>query len=133
MADVFTLLLQANFFGDIELVLKIVGLLFITSFVRNHVPHPVLAVGLIIGLSVFLLFDFWKIFGTGLILYLLVIFGVTGLFIDLGFLGGFAKPMQGLQSKAQGFGKQLQAKQAKGGSPKSAPTVYQMSRQPRGR
>ncbi|MDP2666576.1 MAG: hypothetical protein Q8P05_03690 [Candidatus Diapherotrites archaeon] len=125
------LLLQTNLFGDLELVLKIVGLLFIVSFVRNHVPHPLLALGLIIGLSVFLLFDFWRLFGSGVFLYILVLFGATGLFIDLGFLGGFSKPMQGMEKHAKGLGKSMQAKPGGGGKPVS--TAYQMMRQPRGR
>ncbi|MFH0970385.1 MAG: hypothetical protein V1776_02910 [Candidatus Diapherotrites archaeon] len=82
--------------GDLELIMKVVGLLFIISFVRSHIQHPILSVGLIIGLSSFLLFDFWKIFGGALFLYLLTMFGIIHILVDLSFLGGFRSPILNL-------------------------------------
>lgn len=93
------LVLFQGFFSDIDLILKIVGLLFIISFVRNHIPNPLVSTLLILGLSVFLLFDFWSIFGSALFLYILVSFGVVGILVDLGFLGGFSK--EGKQHEMQ--------------------------------
>lgn len=82
-----------NFFFDINMVLKLVGMLFIYSFVRSHVQHPILSLGLIVFLCAFLLFDFWIIFGGALILYLLAIFGVLHILVDLSFMHAFTKPL----------------------------------------
>ena len=82
-----------NFFFDINLVLKLVGMLFIYSFVRSHVQHPILSLGLIVFLCAFLLFDFWVIFGGALILYLLAIFGVLHILVDLSFMHAFTRPL----------------------------------------
>ncbi len=82
-----------SFFFDINMLLKVVGMLFIYSFVRSHVQHPILSLVLIIGLCAFLLFDFWTIFGSALILYLLAIFGVLHILVDLSFMHAFTKPL----------------------------------------
>ncbi len=90
-----TFLQVGDIFSDLDLILKVVGLLFIISFVRNHVQHALLSVALIVLLSGFLLFDGWKLFGTGLVLYLFVAFGAVGILVDLMFFGAFAKPPPG--------------------------------------
>lgn len=79
--------------GDFELVLKVVGMLFIVSFVRSHIQHPILSVGLIILLCGFLLFDVWKIFGGILLLYLVAFFGFTHILVDLSFMSAFSSPL----------------------------------------
>ena len=71
--------------------MKIVGLLFIVSFVKQHIQHPILSNVLILGLSAFLLFDFWKVFGGALFLFILVSFGVLHIMVDLSFLGAFQR------------------------------------------
>lgn len=81
-----------SIFGDLELVLKIAGLLFIYSFVKSHVQHEALAMVLILGLSAFLLFDVWKIFGSALFLYLLVLYGFSHILVDLSFMHAFGEP-----------------------------------------
>lgn len=94
MSTLYLALFQiGSLFSDIEILMKIVGLLFIVSFVRQHVQHPILSLALILGLSAFLLFDFWKIFGGALFLYLLTIFGFTHILIDLSFMHGFKNPL----------------------------------------
>lgn len=87
------LLQIGSLFTDLELVLKIVGMLFIVSFVRSHIQHPILSVVLIIGLCAFLLFDVWKIFGGILLLYLVAFFGFLHVFIDLSFMHAFTSPI----------------------------------------
>lgn len=87
------LLQIGGLFGDLELVLKIVGMLFIVSFVRSHIQHPILSVGIIIALCAFLLFDVWKIFGGILLLYLIAFFGFLHIFIDLSFMHAFTSPI----------------------------------------
>jgi hypothetical protein len=88
-----SLLQIGGIFGDLELVLKIVGMLFIVSFVRSHIQHPILSVGIILALCAFLLFDVWKIFGGILLLYLLAFFGFLHIFIDLSFMHAFTSPI----------------------------------------
>ncbi len=80
-----------SIFSDFEIIMKIAGLLFIVSFVRQHIQHPLLSNVLILGLSAFLLFDVWKIFGSALFLYILVSFGVLHTVVDLSFLGAFQR------------------------------------------
>lgn len=87
------LLQIGGLFGDLELVLKVVGMLFIVSFVRSHIQHPILSVGIIIALCAFLLFDVWKIFGGILLLYLIAFFGFLHIFIDLSFMHAFSSPI----------------------------------------
>lgn len=87
------LLQIGSIFSDLELVLKIVGMLFIVSFVRSHIQHPILSVVLIMGLCAFLLFDVWKIFGGILLLYLIAFFGFLHIFIDLSFMHAFTSPI----------------------------------------
>ncbi|MEK6821295.1 MAG: hypothetical protein AABY11_02770 [archaeon] len=82
-----------SLFADFELVLKVVGLLFIISFVRAHVQHVGLSTLIIVLMSGFLLFDFWKIFGGALLLYLISIFGFIHILVDLSFMHGFTQPI----------------------------------------
>ncbi|MBM3282352.1 MAG: hypothetical protein FJY86_03365 [Candidatus Diapherotrites archaeon] len=93
MLPVYVVLFQlGSIFSDFEIIMKIAGLLFIVSFVRQHIPdRPLLSNVVILGLSSFLLFDVWKIFGSALFLYLLVSFGVLHLLVDLSFLNAFQR------------------------------------------
>ncbi len=87
------ILLASNPIGDFELILKVVGLLFIISFVRSHIQHPLLSTILILGISAFLLFDVWKVFGGILLLYLLFFFGFVHILVDLSFMQAFTSPL----------------------------------------
>jgi hypothetical protein len=84
----FLLFSLAEFFADFNLVLKIFVLLTIISFVLNHIGKGPLGWGLILGLSVFILFDFWAFFGPVYILYMLLVLGVSGIVIDFFFVSG---------------------------------------------
>ncbi len=89
MFPLFAVLFQlGSFFADLDLILKVTGLLLLMSFVRTHVQNAMLATLITIGLAGFLLFDGWGIFGTGLVVYLAVSFGVVGILVDLFFFGG---------------------------------------------
>ncbi len=103
MLPVYIVLFQlGSIFSDFEIIMKIAGLLFIVSFVRQHIQHPLLSNIVILGLSAFLLFDVWKIFGSALFLYILVSFGVLHTVVDLSFLGAFQKrPSREEQEAAQ--------------------------------
>ncbi len=102
MLPVYVVLFQlGSIFSDFEIIMKIAGLLFIVSFVRQHIQDPLLSNVVILGLSAFLLFDVWKIFGSALFLYILVSFGVLHTVVDLSFLGAFQKrPSREEQEKA---------------------------------
>lgn len=114
MSVLLTTLFQiSSLFGDFELVLKVAGMLFIYSFVKQHLPdRPVLSTVLILGLCAFLLFDVWKIFGSALILYLIVLFGFSHILVDLSFMHAFGEPAGhgGGQHKAGGDLKHQAAK-----------------------
>lgn len=103
MPLVYLVLFQlGSIFSDFEIIMKIAGLLFIVSFVRQHIQHPILSNVVILGLSAFLLFDVWKIFGSALFLYILVSFGVLHTIVDLSFLGAFQRrPSREEQERAQ--------------------------------
>lgn len=89
MFPLFAVLFQlGSFFADLDLILKVTGLLLLMSFVRTHVQNAMLATLITIGLAGFLLFDGWGIFGTGLVVYLAVSFGVVGILVDIFFFGG---------------------------------------------
>lgn len=81
----------SSLFTDFEIIMKIGGLLYIVSFVKQHIQDPLFSNIAILGLSAFLLFDVWKIFGSALFLYVLVSFGVLHTIVDLSFMHGFAK------------------------------------------
>ncbi len=85
-------------FADLMLALKIFVLLSIISFVWNHVGNTPLAMVLIVGLSWFILFDYWQFFGGLYILYFLLMMGISGLLVDFFFVtsmrgGSEAKPV----------------------------------------
>jgi hypothetical protein len=72
--------------SDLMLALKIFVLLSIISFVWNHVGNTPLAILLIIGLSWFILFDYWAFFGGVYVLYMLLMFGISGVLVDFFFV-----------------------------------------------
>lgn len=112
MLPVYAVVFQlGSIFSDFEIIMKIAGLLFIVSFVKQHIQNVLLSTVLILGLAAFLLFDFWKIFGSALFMYLLVSFGVLHTIVDLSFLGAFQKrpskeEMQRAQAEQQRQGGQ---------------------------
>ena len=87
----FALLSIGEFFSDMVLVLKIFVLLTIISWVVMHLGKGPLAIVLIIGISWFVLFDAFWLFGGTYVLMMLLTLGVAGIFIDLFFVfPGFA-------------------------------------------
>jgi len=82
--------------SDLMLALKIFVLLTIISFVWNHVGNTSLAILLIFAISWFVLFDYWTFFGGVYILYMLLLFGISGVLVDFFFvsqMGGEPKPV----------------------------------------
>ncbi|MEK6970171.1 MAG: hypothetical protein AABW68_00560 [archaeon] len=127
-----SLLQIGGLFGDLELVLKIVGMLFIISFVRSHIQHPILSVGIIIALCAFLLFDVWKIFGGVLLLYLIALFGFLHIFIDLSFMHAFSSPILNIGGMFRGKPKPMPGPPHGGRMPGYEPDEYETSERIRG-
>lgn len=85
------LLSITEFFSDMVMVLKIFVLLTIISWVVMHLGKGPLAIVLIIGISWFVLFDMFWLFGGTYVLMMLLTLGVAGIFIDMFFVfPGFA-------------------------------------------
>ena len=72
--------------GDLILALKIFVLLTIISFIIQHVGKGPLGILLIIGISWFVIFDYFMFFGGAYVLYVLLTFGVTSIMIDFFFV-----------------------------------------------
>ena len=84
------LLLFTELFSDAGLVLKIFVLLTIISFFINHLGKTPVSIVLIVGVSYFVLFDLWVLFGGIYIIWMLLVFGVSGIIIDFFFVGAFS-------------------------------------------
>jgi len=110
------LLSVGEFFSDMMLVLKIFVLLAIISFVLMHLGKGPLSIVLILGISWFVLFDYFWFFGGIYTLMMLLTFGVAGILVDFFFVfpgfaaGGGQTPeakvgsVGGLLDRAQHFG-----------------------------
>ena len=91
MPMMFALLSIGEFFSDMVFVLKIFVLLTIISWVIMHLGKGPLSIVLIIGISWFVLFDAFWLFGGTYVLMMLLTLGVAGIFIDFFFVfPGFA-------------------------------------------
>jgi len=110
------LLSVGEFFSDMMLVLKIFVLLAIISFVLMHLGKGPLSIVLILGISWFVLFDYFWFFGGVYMLLMLLTFGVAGILVDFffvfpGFAGGGGQTPEskvgsvgGLLARQQQFG-----------------------------
>lgn len=102
-----------EFFADMNLVIKIFVLMTIVSFVKNHLGTGPLGIVVILGMGWFILFDGWKIFGTIYVLYMILVFGVSGVLIDFFFvsqMGGGGAVQAGPGSSALSTGADLAAR-----------------------
>jgi len=102
--DFFAAIVAFNFLeliADFNLVVKIFALMSIISFVKNHLGTGPVAIVVMVGMSWFILFDYWKFFGGIFILYSLLLAGISGVIIDFFFVGGMgggSEPQQGMLS-----------------------------------
>ena len=98
-----SLLSIGEFFSDMTMVLKIFVLLTIISWVVMHLGKGPLAIVLIIGISWFVLFDMFWLFGGTYVLMMMLTMGIAGIFIDLFFVfPGFAAGGHGEQEAKMG-------------------------------
>ena len=75
-----------EFLGDLNLVIKIFAWLTLVSWIRNHVGTGPVSWILIIGLPYFVIFNGWQLFGPIYVLYMLLMFGISGIIIDFFFI-----------------------------------------------
>ena len=80
MPLMFALLSIGEFFSDMVFVLKIFVLLTIISWVIMHLGKGPLSIVLIIGISWFVLFDAFWLFGGTYVLMMLLTLGIAGIF-----------------------------------------------------
>ncbi len=124
----FALLSIGDFFSDMILVLKIFVLLTIISWVVMHLGKGPLSIVLIIGISWFVLFDAFWLFGGTYVLMMLLTLGVAGIFIDLFFVfpgfaavGGPKGPAEAKMSSQGGVMQRMNLFKQKPGGPKKLP------------
>ena len=86
MPTLFALSIFSELSGDMILVLKIFVLMTIISYITSHLGTSPLAIILIIGLSWFIIFDYFWFFGGIYILYTIITFGVSAIIIDFFFI-----------------------------------------------
>lgn len=90
-----------EFFGDLNFIVKIFAFIMLVSWVKNHVGSGPVAWILVAGLAYFILFDGWALFGPIYVLYMLLMFGVSGILIDFFFIsagGPPPPPEEGMES-----------------------------------
>ena len=92
------MLFIAELLSDANLVLKIFVLLTIISFFVNHLGKTPISIVLILGVSYFVLFDLWTLFGGIYIIWMLLMFGVASVVIDFFFVGAFSGQHGGTES-----------------------------------
>jgi len=72
--------------GDMTLVLKIFVVMTIIAFVTQHLGKGPLAIVIILVLSWFIVFDYFRFFGGVYVLYMFVTLGFSGILIDFFFV-----------------------------------------------
>ena len=106
MADIIGQVLKSIIGGGstidlLILAVKIVVLLFIIQFVRERFGNSWFATALVFVLGYIVLFQAWAIFGPIMIVYMLIVFGFTGLAMDLAIAKPWAGNAMGSQSAQQ--------------------------------
>ena len=125
MFPLFTLLFIFELFSDLNFIIKIFVLLTLISWVNNHIGKGPLSLILIGGIGYFVLFDGWKLFGPIYVLYMLLMFGISGVIIDFFFVGGGGGPeKEGMESPVSS-GVDIQKRMA---SQKASGVAQKMSR-----
>ena len=88
-----------EFFSDLNLIIKIFAALMLASWIKNHVGGGVLGIILMAAMGWFILFDGWALFGPIFVLYMLLMFGISGVIIDFFFVGQGGPPeVEGMES-----------------------------------
>ncbi|HNV01345.1 MAG TPA: hypothetical protein PKK60_02880 [archaeon] len=80
------ILFFGELFGDLTFILKIFVLMGVFSYVMNHVGKGPLGVFIFALISWLVIFDYFAIFGSIYILYILLTFGLISVIIDFMFI-----------------------------------------------
>jgi hypothetical protein len=80
--------------GDMVFVLKIFVLMTIIAYVTQHLGKGPLAIMVILILSWFIVFDYFRYFGGIYVLYMFITLGFTGVLIDFFFVNPGNPPSQ---------------------------------------
>ncbi len=112
----FALSIFSELSGDMILVLKIFVLMTIISYITSHLGTSPLAIILIVGISWFIVFDYFWFFGGIYVLYTIITFGISAMVIDFFFVNmqggeppGGAQQMEGGISNGIDFSARQQA------------------------
>lgn len=87
--------------GDLTLVLKIFVLMAVFAYVTGHLGKGPLAIFVFALIAWLVIFDYFAIFGSVYILYMLLALGLTGVLIDFAFITPGPVP------KAEGTGEPI--------------------------
>jgi len=111
------ILLLDGLFSDMILVLKIFTLMAIIAFVMQHLGKGPLAILIIVGISWFVVFDYFAFFGGIYVLWILLSFGLTGVIIDFFFVnpGGGVEKTPGISTGGEFMARQAQMQKARRG------------------
>ena len=90
-----SILFIGELFSDLDIVLKIFVLLAIFGYVTQHLGKGPVAILIMLAMSYFILFDYWKFFGGVYVLYILVTMGIGGILVDFMFVTPSAKGAPG--------------------------------------
>ncbi|MBU1120369.1 MAG: hypothetical protein ABIE23_03940 [archaeon] len=85
-------IMKWEFFSDMNFVLKIFVLLTIISFIKMNIGTGALGIILMAGISYFVLFDLWKLFGGIYLMYMLLFLGLSHILVDFFFVSGGHEP-----------------------------------------
>lgn len=81
-----------EFFNDLNLIVKIFAAMMLISWIKNHVGTGMLGIVLMVAIGFFVLFDGWALFGPIYVLYMLLMFGLSGVLIDFFFISQGGPP-----------------------------------------
>lgn len=81
--------------SDLSLAIKIFVLLTIIYFVRNHLGGGLISTIVILIFAYFVIFAKWHLFGPLYIIYIIMVLGVGGIFMDFFFLKQQSMGMEG--------------------------------------
>ncbi|MEM0359719.1 MAG: hypothetical protein QXK06_00065 [Candidatus Diapherotrites archaeon] len=102
----------SELFSDLNLALKLFALLAIISFVYSHLGKGPVSLALIAGISVFVLFDYWKFFGGIFLLYTLLTLGISGVLVDFFFVSNMSAGQENPDMDSLKMAQRAQALQA---------------------
>ncbi len=109
------ILFIGDLFGDMTFVLKIFVLMAIFSYIMNHIGKGPLGLFVFALISWLVIFDYFAIFGSLYILYILLISGLVSVIIDFMFITPGPAPKAPGMGEPVGSGKDFVGRQ--GGFP----------------